>query len=165
MESYDMIASMRRRLTETGVYRADGTTAVDAELAAYQAGLQPLTERYEALWQELFVQTAENWGLEKKEHLVGCAAGVVSAEQRRAMLLHHLSVGESAFSKQALEDALACVGISAAITELPSEGKLRIIVTDLSGMAEPDEETAVALAERFLPVHLTAEFDFSAVSD
>ena len=157
MENYDPLAAMRRRLRETGVYKADGTTLVDAELAAYQAGLQPVLEAYETLWRELFVRTAETYGLENKEHLVECSKGNISLARRRAMLLHHLSVGE-------LESALACVGITATIEEVPEEGKLSVVVTDLSEMAEPTEENAAAMAERFLPVHLTAEFDFSEIT-
>ena len=164
MENYDPLAAMRRRLRETGVYKADGTTLVDAELAAYQAGLQPVLEAYETLWRELFVRTAETYGLENKEHLVECSKGNISLARRRAMLLHHLSVGESDFTVEALESALACVGITATIEEVPEEGKLSVVVTDLSEMAEPTEENAAAMAERFLPVHLTAEFDFSEIT-
>ena len=164
MEHYRPLDVMRRRLRETGVYKADGTTLVDAELAAYQAGLQPVLEAYETLWRELFVSTAESFGIENKEHLVGCAKGDVSLARRREMLLHHLSVGESDFTVRSLESALACVGITATIAEVPQEGKLRVVVTDLSGMAEPTQENARALAERFLPVHLAVEYDFSAVT-
>ncbi|MDD5952707.1 MAG: hypothetical protein PUC32_03515 [Oscillospiraceae bacterium] len=163
MEPYDVLTGMKNRLRETGLYTLDGTTLVDAELAAYAAGFAPLMASYDELCRELMVQTAESYGIDQREMLLGNGFLYLPLETRRQMLLARLAMSGNDYTADALQRALDSVGIVSTITEQPSSDSILVKVTDVSRVSSKTQAAVKALAEQFLPAHLCIAYDFSAV--
>lgn len=163
LQPYDFLAVMRRRLAETGLYTPDGTTLADCELAAYAVGMTLLLQQMQELERELFLPTAQDWGLTLWEGTIGVCRHHLDAAQRRSLLLAYLAVSPADCTAVALERQLDSLGITAQVTEQMSAGVVTVAVTDVSRLANPSEEAVQALAKRFLPLHLTINWDFSAV--
>ncbi len=163
MERYDILKAMRARLRETGVYQADGSTLIDAELAAYAAGFRLVLDAYEQLQREMLVQTASDYGLVLREQLTGYSFSHLETPQRRQMLLGCLSVGPEDHTTAALERALDSVGITATITEHPAERAITVTVTDVSRLRQQTTYAVQSLAAPWMPAHLLVTYDCSAV--
>ncbi len=161
MELYDVLAVMQKRLRETGLYRLDGTTVVDAELKAYAAGFQVVMNDYETLAKELAVNTAESFGLAMREGMLGIPLSHLPLGQRRAQLLQNLSVCSNDYTVDAIEKALDGVGITARITERPDDKAITVTVTDAARTGTESQSAVQALAALYLPAHLHVFYDFS----
>lgn len=161
MERYDVLAVMRKRLRETGLYKLDGTTKVDAELKAYTAGFQAVMNAYEKLAGELAVQTAETFGLTLREGLIGLSLSHLPLAQRRAQLLQNLAVSGNDYTVEAIEKALDAAGITARITERPEDNAITVTVTDISRTGAEERSVVETLAALYLPAHLHITYDFS----
>ena len=154
MERYDSLANLKDCLAQTGIYTLDGTTLVDVELSAYAAGLKLVLDAYEELLGELFVETAETYGLSCWENALGCSFSHVSLAKRRKMLLGQLAVSENDYTVSCLEQALDSVGIVATIT---------VVITDAVRVVEKTQAAVRTLAELVLPAHLSVRYDFTSV--
>lgn len=163
MERYDSLANLKDCLAQTGIYTLDGTTLVDVELSAYAAGLELALDAYEELLGELFVETAETYGLSCWENALGCSFSHVSLAKRRKMLLGQLAVSENDYTVSCLEQALDSVGIVATITEQPAEQAITVVVTDAVRVVEKTQAAVRTLAELVLPAHLSVRYDFTSV--
>lgn len=163
MEQYDVCAVMRSRLSSTGLYTVDGTTLVDAELAAYAAGFQMVLDAYSELAREAMLQTAEDYGITMREALVGYSLPHLQMATRRQLLLDRLAMSSNAYTVGDLERALRSVGVVAAITERPEERSITVTVTNVSQVQPKTQAAVKARAELFLPAHLRIEYDFSQV--
>lgn len=155
--------SMKEKMRRLGIYTLDGSTLVDAELKAYQAGLAPLCDALAEAKRELCIQTAQTWGLARRERMFGPEKPDLPAADRREMLLARFSVARDDFTRDAIERAVIASGFDVSITERPSEGKIQVnCIRVLSDLTE--QEAMKRAASEFLPAHLLWEFDFSLLS-
>lgn len=83
MGAYD---TMWKSMKATGLYRLDGSTAVDRELQTYAAALDPLCDDLKKLKRESFTATAEDYGLRYREVALGILWPGHTAEERRKMI-------------------------------------------------------------------------------
>lgn len=152
---------MKKALAATGLYKLDGTTAVDRELQAYAEGLDRARQALEELQAESFVATSAGYGLSLREEAFRAAAPAAGTEQRRAALLGLGAAGPGAFAKQALEKTLAAAGLSVEIVENPPAGPLTVRFLE-----EPacGRERAQKILEKFMPAHLSYSADYGGVS-
>lgn len=164
MEQYDVLAAMESCLRKTGIYKLDGTTLVDAELAAYGAGFQFILDDYQILAKEIAVQTAESFGLTMREALIEQSFSHLPLEKRREQLLQNLAVGNDDYTVSAMEQQLDSLGITAHITERTADNAITVTVTDISRLAVQSRSVVQALAKIYLPAHLYVTYDFSQVN-
>lgn len=156
----DVLQSMKNQMIPTKLYRLDGTTTVDFELAAYAEGLKAIRDEILTLQAESFLATASGYGLQKRENAFAFLPPG-NLEAQRQGLLRLGSVRPGSCTKAGLELIYSVFGISVSLEEdVPN---LKIIAHFLS---EPDcgEAGAKKVLEIFCPAHLTIEPDFSAVS-
>lgn len=156
----DALESMKRQLRPTGLYRLDGTTAVEFELAAYAEALDAVRGELLELQAESFVATASGYGLSLRERAFGLAAAA-ETQRRRAALLGIGAVRPGSDTKAALEETLAALGLDA---ELLEDTAGRKIVAKFRTMPACGEAAAQKKLEIFFPAHLSAESDFTGVS-
>ena len=153
-----------RLLSPLKLYSLRGNTLVDAELASYLAVMQIVEQKLRQLYSGLFVALADGQQLKRWERMVGIPIKEnVSLEERRRMVLERLSVTPQDFTKEGLQKALASAGIQVEIQELPQEGKIRIISKGITGGHFTLDEVKQAI-NRFLPSHLTTEFDIGSLT-
>jgi uncharacterized protein YmfQ (DUF2313 family) len=157
MGAYD---TMKRALISSGIYALGGSTAVDFELQAYAAGIDPAYDEVEAVQTESFLPTASGSGLESAERLLGLSPSG-SAQQRQAAVCALLAVTSNSFTKTALEAEFAAFGLNVRLEENPAAQKIVIHF-----LKEPPcgRTQAQSLLEKICPAHLTAVSDFSTVS-
>lgn len=164
MEGYDVLAAMKSCLRKTGIYKLDGTTLVDVELAAYGAGFQLILDAYQILAKEIAVQMAESFGLTMREALIAQSFSHLPLERRRVQLLQNLAVSNDDYTISAMEQQLDSLGITAHITERTADNTITVTVTDISRLAVQSQPAVQTLAEIYLPAHLYVTYDFSQVN-
>lgn len=79
--------SMKSKLEPLGVYSLAEGGAVDCELKAYAAGIEPLLQELELLEREGFIATSESFGLSERELFIDREKSSLSDEKRRLLLL------------------------------------------------------------------------------
>ena len=152
------IQAMKNALGSFGVYQLE-QSLIEAELAAYQAGLEKVMEDQERLWQDLFIQTASEEEISRKELMFGPERPLLDLESRRKMLLFRNAVTENDYTREALKRDLVAIGLETDIVEQPEQEKIEINVIRVLGEFDSQEQ-AQQMAEEFLPAHLLYEFDF-----
>lgn len=154
--------SMKDKLRTLGLYTLDGSTIIDAELSAYQAGLEPFYRNLEEAKREFFIGTSEGWGLARRENMIGPEKKDLEVQARRDILLSRFAITGSDFTREAIERAVVASGFEVSITERPSEGKIQInCIRILSNLTE--QESMKEAAGEFLPAHLLWDFDFGTL--
>lgn len=156
------LESMKKELRATGLYALSGATLVDAELASYAAGLQPVSDAIEELQRELFVQTASGYGLSLRERLFLLGAKGDEA-QRRAAVTALGAATPRGFLRESIQKTLCGAGVLCEICEKPEE---QTIYLNMGTQADTIQEQTkkIETAKRFLPAHLGAELDFRSIS-
>ena len=160
MEIQDRLSA---RLRPLRLYRLDGSTLVDAELAAYAAGLAVLENILDTLEQELFVSTAQDYGLALREQLFGGVKQSLPLSDRREMLLYRGGITAADCTREGIERAVAAAGVRCAIQENRPDGVLYLNCMELLNPFTGRDAVQKA-AQDFLPAHLQAQFDFRDLS-
>ena len=62
---------MKTKLVGSGLYDITAKSNIGAELLAYAEGLDPVFDMLEMMERELFIDTAENFGIAERERFVG----------------------------------------------------------------------------------------------
>ena len=83
MESFD---SMKTKLDALGLYKIEENSNIYAELKSYAAALDEMFAILETMLKELFIDTAEDYGISSREILLGREKDGFSLEKRREML-------------------------------------------------------------------------------
>ena len=78
--------SMKTKLEGTGLYDITAKSNIGAELLAYAEGLDSVFDMLEMMERELFIDTAEDFGIAERERFVGKVRDGYSIEKRRDML-------------------------------------------------------------------------------
>lgn len=154
------LESMKNQLAPTGLYRLDGTTTVDFELAAYAEGLEPVRGALLTLQTESYAATASGYGLREKERAFSLMPSGDPAARREA-LLRLCAVRPGTCTKEGLESALSAFGLSVNLEEDPANSK---IIAHFLSMPACGEAEAQKKLEIFCPAHLAVESDFTGVS-
>lgn len=151
--------SIYAKLRPLGLYSLTGDTLVDAELKAYEAGLDLIYEALELLERENFIATARDEGLVLRELAFGPRRDDLPVETRRSMLFYRGAVTVNDFDRESIVRAMRAVGLDVAVTE-DVPGK-RLYINCLNVLdANKSKERLAEEAALFLPAHLEAEFDF-----
>ena len=152
--------SMKGFLKKTGLYSLSGGTIVDFELQAYAAGLDALTEEFNELQRESFVNTSSGYGLENREEAFGLPHTGELADRRNAVLKLG-AVTENSFTKDSLKSLFEAFGLSADISEDTANGKITVKFLKLPSCGI---SKAIKIVNNFTPAHLTVKTDFSGAT-
>jgi len=94
-------------LEPLGLYKLRQNSLIDAELAAYGAGLSLVEQALEELHAQAFVQTAYGEGLLRHEKLVGLQErGGVALHTRRQLVLYRLSTSPFDFTLEGMHGSV-----------------------------------------------------------
>lgn len=151
--------SIKEKLSATGLYNINRNGLIDAEIKAYDAGLQNLYNGIDELLRECFIQTAEGWGLEQLEAMAKTYMSGDSLEFRREKLMNRLQVNSGSIGKDALEKQAASLGLSCTITENISESKIYLDI--LTEVADEKKDFLKEELMRFEPPHLIMYVSFN----
>lgn len=157
MGSYD---SMKEKLNAVGIYSIDENSNISKELSAYSEGLDSLFESLDTMTKEYFIETAEDFGIERREKFLGKERGEYSTEKRREMLMLQEQNMGGKCTPDAFCDILRSCGLTDfTFTELPSTFRLSITINDTLLL-----EQKKIITERInleFPLHLLVAINFS----
>lgn len=154
---------LKSLLRPLNIYKLSGNTLVDFELEAYAVGLNVVNEALDELEKEAFIATAETYGITNREAICGKIKISRLLNERREMLIYRNSISSKDFTKSGIEKALVSVGLQSSINENLDGDSIYIncfsVIDDLWTTSEIEEA-----AKKFLPAHLSAEFDYRVIS-
>ncbi len=160
------LTSMIEKLSPLGVYKLSEDSVVYAELVAFAVGLEMLRDTLDTLLKESFISTAEDFGIENHERLVGNVRSDLPLGKRREMLTERLSLASCDFTPKGFEKMLRLMGVEGSIEEYPANQRIVINLSE-GEYTEAQREWIVSQAKVLLPAHLEwdvvfAGFDWDA---
>lgn len=155
----DSFTSMKTKLEATGLYSiAQGTNIFD-ELKAYAAALDELFTQLDVMLGEMFISTAQSYGIVNRELLLGRERDNYPLAKRREMLLVYEQMTDGRCTPEAFEDLLSGYGLSNfKITENPAASKVTIDVSD--AVSAEVKKLVEQRVKADFPTHLTVEVNF-----
>ena len=109
MTSFD---SMKNKLNSLGVYNITQGSNIYNELKSYAVALDEHRNFLDEILRENFISTAETYGIEKREEMVGNKKDVYALDKRREMLIFRNSLGIKDFTLAGVDKLLTSLGIS-----------------------------------------------------
>lgn len=154
------LSSMIEKLSPLGIYDLREGSIVYAELAAFSVGLDILKESLNELLKEGFINTAQNYGIENTERLVGSVREDLDLAKRREMLIERLSFGSGDFTPDGFKKMLIFMGVEGEVQEYPFTQRISL---DLRGefCTLAQREWIVSQAKALLPAHLEWDVIFA----
>lgn len=151
MNSYD---SMKQKLDEIGIYNINAGSNISNELAACAEGLDGLFQSLETMTKEYYIETAEDYGIVRREKFLGKERSEYTTEKRREMLkLLEQNMGGKCTS-DAFSDILKSCGLSDfSFTESPTNYRLSIHVNDV--LTEEQKDIVRQRVDLEFPLHLS----------
>lgn len=127
----DSFTSMKTKLDNTGLYTIEKGANIYAELKAYAAGLDVLFETLDKMLAELFIDTAQDYGIRCREELLGKVKSGYTLNERREMLKIYERMMGGKCTPEAFEMILRGYGLkSFEITENPTQNKIDVTVNE-----------------------------------
>lgn len=155
--------SMIKKLSPLEVYDLSEGGIVYAELAAFSVGLDLLKESLNELLREGFISTAESYGIENTERLVGNVRSDLDLDKRREMLIERLSLGVNDFTPAGFKQMLRLMGVEGEISEYPFTQRISVGLSS-GNYTQAQREWIVSQAEALLPAHLEWDVIFTGFS-
>lgn len=151
MSSYD---SMKEKLDEIGIYNINTGSNISNELAACAEGLDGLFQSLETMTKEFYIETAEDYGIIRREKFLGKERSEYSTEKRREMLkLLEQNMGGKC-TAEAFSDILKSCGLSDfSFKESPTNYRLSIHVNDV--LTKEQKDIVRQRVDLEFPLHLS----------
>lgn len=157
MSSYD---SMKEKLNAVGIYSLDESSNISKELTACAEGLDSLFENLDAMTREYFIETAEDFGIVRREKFLGKEKEEYSTEKRREMLLLQEQNMGAKCNADAFSDILRSCGLTDfAFVEEPITFKLSININDT--LTQEQKKVVTERINLEFPLHLLITINFS----
>jgi len=149
---------LRNLISPLGIYRTEGGVS-GAEISAFGRGLDGAHEVLSELERELFLSTAESYGLINYEKLLPLKPAYRTIEERRNALMGLIRMDGASFTLEAINRTLCGCGIAAEASE--SEKPMTVVVSfpGTRGIPENFEQLQAAI-EQIIPCHLGIEYYF-----
>lgn len=146
------LESMINKLSPLGVYNLSEGSVNYAELAAFSVGLDILKDSLDEILRESFVLTAEGYGLENLERIVGNVRSDLSLSERREMLTERLSLSIGDFTPEGFGRMLRLMGVEGEIEEYPAAQRIVINLSE-GDYNNAQREWIISQAKELLPAH------------
>lgn len=144
--------SMKQKLLPLGLYRLDDGDALDMELTVYGEELDRLYDALDELLREAFIETAEGYGLDCREHFTGAVHTDETVERRRERQLtlsQDYGGARNAAGLLRLLESVTDSRCEVDVTYRPTT----IYVTTLDSTTEAERKSLERLMDKVLPVH------------
>ena len=155
--------SIKRVLSPLGLYDLSENSLISKELNVYATEIDRASEFLENLLKEYFINTAEDYGLTFREKLFGSVKGDLDIQSRRRILLNRCSLKSYEFNRESVEKSLITAGIDGYIVEDPQNNFLHINCLNRFDTTIT-EEMAKSIVLKFIPAHLSTDFDFRVLT-
>ena len=143
---------IRQVLDATGVYQST-EPLLNGEISAYEEGLTMLLGEFQRVEQDLFVESATEQGLGRRESLFRAKGTGGTAESLRAQLAEREKIRSCLVGE--LAQRLLASGVTGEIVEGYQDGIL-IRVSEWNG---PDKTQAQLEIQALMPAHLPCYFE------
>ena len=155
--------SIFAKLHPLKTYSRDTDTNLSVEIASYAAALDEHRSLLDEFLKECFITTAETYGIEKREKLVGEVKVDYPIDRRRNMLILRNTLGENDFTKQGIGKFLSCFGVTNyQIIEMPELLEISFYIDgDYSNAEKAWIEKQINM---MLPAHLVSTVTFQGIS-
>lgn len=151
---------MSQKLSPLGIYDTENSTVLKAELKAYAEGLDTLFDTLSVLERELFIPTAESFGLSSRERFTGREKPGLTTEQRREELLYNERNVTGEITDSAFEAFLERIGlVDYTINIMRGRGTFTLTVNDRKSDGEKALIEKQVIAE--IPAYLTPTIIFA----
>lgn len=147
-------------LRPLGIYTLEEESLVYCELASYAKGFALVYDRLALLYREAFLPTAESFGLDYLEQLMGFPANnKLDLERRRELLRYTISLAAGDYDLEGMKNGLRSIGLDAEIEEDRENERLYITANAFLGNFISYDRLKRD-AQKILPAHLEVIFEF-----
>lgn len=158
MNSFD---SMKTKLESTGLYKITDNSNIKAELSAYAVGLNAVFNSLEVMERELFIDTAEDFGITERERFIGKIRDEYSLEKRREMLkISEQKVGGKCTPDDFKKIVRGYGAENFSFSEAPPRNRLEIVISDSKTDAE--KKYIEKQVDADFPLHLLVTVSYTA---
>lgn len=155
----DPYISMKESLSTLSLYSFDKTNIV-YELEAYALMLDKLNSELEKMLKECFIDTADSYGLENRELIIGVKRDDLTISKRREMLKLRESIDQSSFTVDKIKKSLSSFGlVDYTLKEFPY--LYTVVIDTLGSYTEPQKAWIRSQVEKIMPAHLNAYVVFN----
>ena len=154
------LVSMKQKLEPLGLYDLSGSGEVDCELKAYAEGLDTLFDTLDELQREYFIQTAESFGLSRRESFEIRERAELPVQERRDSLMYFERTAMTGLTDSEFEEFLERIGLTDyTLTVNHSRGSMNLRIAD----SKTDGEKALIEKQirAEIPTHMRLDISYS----
>lgn len=154
------LVSMKQKLEPLGLYDLSGSGEVDCELKAYAEGLDTLFDMLDELQRENFIQTAESFGLSRRESFEIRERAELPVQERRDSLMYCERTVITGLTDSEFAEFLEWIGLTDyTLTVNHSRGSMNLRIAD----SKTDGEKALIEKQirAEIPTHMRLDISYS----
>ena len=154
------LVSMKHKLEPLGLYDLSGSGEVDCELKAYAEGLDTLFDTLDELQRENFIQTAESYGLSRRESFEIRERAELPVQERRDSLMYYERTVITGLTDSEFAEFLERIGLTDyTLSVNHSRGSMNLRIAD----SKTDGEKALIEKQirAEIPTHMRLEISYS----
>jgi len=152
------VTYLKNLIAPLGIYRTDGGVS-GAELSSLGIGLDGVHNMFSELERELFISTAESFGLINYEKLLPVKPAYRTTEDRRNALSGLVRMNGASFTLKAVNETICGCGIAAEAAESGERMTVSVRFPGVRGIPENIEQLQ-AVIEQIIPCHLGIFYDY-----
>ena len=154
------LVSMKQKLEPLGLYDLSGSGEVDCELKAYAEGLDTLFDTLDELQRENFIQTAESFGLSRRESFEIRERAELPVQERRDSLMYYERTVITGLTDSEFAEFLERIGLTDyTLSVNHSRGSMNLRIAD----SKTDGEKALIEKQirAEIPTHMRLDITYS----
>ena len=154
------LVSMKQKLEPLGLYDLSGSGEVDCELKAYAEGLDTLFDTLDELQRENFIQTAESFGLSRRESFEIRERAELPVQERRDSLMYYERTVITGLTDSEFAEFLERIGLTDyTLSVNHSRGSMNLSIAD----SKTDGEKALIEKQirAEIPTHMRLDITYS----
>ena len=157
-----VLQQMKDMLSPLGIYSLDDDSLVMCELRLYASQLEKIHEKLATMLKEIFINTAQDYGIEKTEELFESVRPDLPIEERRNRIRLYLTLNNTNFSRNDIENQLRLAGVFNSFAE-DSQNEC-ILFPELIAINDMvDVSKKLNIIESIVPAHLEPDVGISAM--
>ena len=154
------LVSMKQKLEPLGLYDLSGSGEVECELKAYAEGLDTLFDTLDELQREYFIQTAESYGLSRRESFEIRERAELPVQERRDSLMYYERTVITGLTDSEFAEFLDRIGLTDyTLSVNHSRGSMNLSIAD----SKTDGEKALIEKQirAEIPTHMRLDITYS----
>lgn len=155
----DSFFTMKKHLNDTGVYDIENPSLIN-ELKAYAFVINELNQGINTMLSECFISSAQSYGLEFKERLIGNIREELSTQDRRKMLSLRETIDSNSFTVERIKQAIESFCLRECIlSEYPM---LCMTGIEIAGnFTQAQKDWIKEQIRKIMPAHLSLSISFN----